>query len=378
MQTAAYPKKYFSNLDATRYFSFLHIFANHVFFTNSAIILNSGLYIFIRTYVARGFFGIDYFFVLSSFLITWIILEEKERTGNFNIGFFLIRRCLRLWPLYFAVVLLAYIAVEVGQRHWGVQHENVPPLYNFLFFILNFYIINHGDNFLFFLVFFWSISIEEQFYLCWAFFLKFFKRYFVQICILIIVVSLLYRYINCEDNDKLVYHTFSLFGNFGVGALTAYTCFFELGFINKLKRLSRTGIIFIYIFIALNIIFYNQLYNYTFSLVFERLIFALFFGFIIFEQEFCANSFIKLGRWKFINYLGSMSFGLYCFHGICITLLIKLSEKFPQLCDSNAEVYFLNPLVIMILTIILSILSYEYFEKRMLLLKNKFYAKPAQ
>ncbi len=375
MQLVTPGKRYFNNLDATRFYSFLHIFTNHIIFSNSPLILNSTLYLFVKNYIARGFFGIDYFFVLSSFLITWIIFEEQKRSGSFNILYFAIRRCLRLWPLYFLVVIAGFIAVYVVAPYFGRESAALPPFYNFLFFTLNFYIINQGDNFLFFLVFFWSIAIEEQFYLCWALLLKFFKKYFLFFCFLLLLSSLLFRYFHLNDERSLVYHTVSLFGNFSVGALLAYFCFHPSRALEYFKKLPRSIIALVYLVFILNVIFYNSWYNFTYTIVFERLIFALFFAFIIFEQEFCEHSFFKLGKVKFINYLGNISFGLYCFHGIAITILITLSEKFPQLCDTNTEVYIVNPIVIMAITIVLSIVSYEYFEKNMLNLKNKFYPK---
>ena len=77
-------KTYFPNLDATRFFAFLPVFFTHVFFTNNPEIRDTAAYHFIENHMKVGILGLDYFFVLSSFLITWIILEEYSNTEKFN------------------------------------------------------------------------------------------------------------------------------------------------------------------------------------------------------------------------------------------------------------------------------------------------------
>ena len=104
----------------------------------------------------------------------------------------------------------------------------------------------------------------------------------------------------------------------------------------------------------------------------ERLIFACFYGFIIAEQSFAENSLFKLGGNKKINYLGTVSFGLYCYHGIVITLFSKFGELYGW--DRSAwHVFILNPIIAFVLTIVLALLSYEWFEKKFLKLKYKYY-----
>src|ERR1051325_9102135 len=106
--------------------------------------------------------------------------------------------------------------------------------------------------------------------------------------------------------------------------------------------------------------------------VFERLIFSLLFGFVIFEQVFAKNSFFKSGNSRVLTYLGKISYGLYIFHGIVIAFFSKLAAQY-HLDGSMLGVLIVNPLIILVLTILFSVLSYELAEKRILKLKQKFY-----
>ena len=139
-------KTYFPNLDATRFFAFIPVFFTHVFFSQNPKVLNSFTYHFVETHLKVGILGLDYFFVLSSFLITWIILEEYQNHGTVNLKNFFARRSLRIWPLYFFIVAIGFGAASYFTT------APLPGLPYFLFFVLNFYIVQHGDAFLFFLV----------------------------------------------------------------------------------------------------------------------------------------------------------------------------------------------------------------------------------
>ena len=365
-----FEKRHFYILDALRFFSFLAVFVSHAFFTKNISDSHSTF----LSLLHLGRLGVDFFFVLSSFLITWIILEELDNTKDFKIGFFYIRRTLRIWPLYFLIVFIGFSIIylqPILTQLRSPDHPS-PPLLWFVFFICNFWIAFHGDNFLFLLVFLWSIAIEEQFYLFWGVLMKFMGKFLNPICLLLIAVSLWFRYVHLNDNHQVYFHTFSALGNFAVGALIAKMAYGRTKLFLYLSQLSQIPIAFAYLIFFCSIIFYNRLFNYTFTMIVERLVFSLLFGFIIFEQCFCKNSFIKFGRWKSINYLGKISYGLYCFHGVVITLFIKASGML-DISNHPLVTFVLIPCSIFILTVFISTVSYEYYEKKFIELRKKFY-----
>lgn len=104
-----------------------------------------------------GSYGVDIFFLLSAYLITELLMREKDRTGTLDIKAFYIRRILRIWPLYFFFL----VSMIVLARFTPVQF---PPdaIIPMLLFYRNWYLMTNP--------FFspagilWSISLEEQFY----------------------------------------------------------------------------------------------------------------------------------------------------------------------------------------------------------------------
>lgn len=106
----------------------------------------------------RGFMGVDFFFVLSGFLITTLLLREARDKGAFSLRDFYIRRVLRILPVYFFVVT-AVAAYYVGVKGQTEFLQILPYYYLFLSNFLTEHIPTLGIT--------WSLSVEEQFYLIW-------------------------------------------------------------------------------------------------------------------------------------------------------------------------------------------------------------------
>ena len=131
-----------------------------------------------------GAMSVIFFFVLSGFLITLLLLREHDHKGDIDISRFYLRRIFRIWPLYFLVVLLGlYVLPHVGDwffvsqqspnldaRWWALDLPYLlvlPNVSNGL--MLGEFPPNIGQA--------WSIGVEEQFYLFWPWlFLAFRKR----------------------------------------------------------------------------------------------------------------------------------------------------------------------------------------------------------
>ncbi len=114
--------------------------------------------------LTRGWYGVDLFFVLSGFLITWILIGEFEATGTIDLKRFYSRRILRLGPAY-ASMLIAVLAGALLLRRPEVTEvpKVVPALLTYTY---NYQIALGGPHFDV-LVVLWSLCVEEQFYLLW-------------------------------------------------------------------------------------------------------------------------------------------------------------------------------------------------------------------
>ena len=369
MSKDSYKTKYFKELNSLRFIGFIGIFFGHVFFSNSPEIINSKLYATLFSYgKILGFISIDSFFVLSSFLITWKALEEIKFTSNFQFKNFLIRRSLRIWPLYFLIVFIGFL-IEYLKSIYFLESEKLPSLWNFVLFILNYNIIENGYNFLFFMVFMWSISVEEQFYVFWAITIKWFNKYLFGISFFIIFLSLVFRIYFINDSLSLNFHTASALGNFGIGALTAILAFKNPNFLNKLQSLNRKTILFFYSIIFIFFIKMPVLLEYDFFIIIQRVLFSIFFSFIILEQTYCDQSIVKVSRIKYFNFFGKISYGLYCYHGIMITTVLQISGF---LSESLLNSLILFPVFILVSTLLISHFSYRLYESKFLNFKSKF------
>ena len=150
---------YRPELDALRCFAFLLVFVTHAVPASATVLSRLGPAApWARAAVEAGAFGVDLFFCLSAYLITELLLRERRSRGRLDVGAFYARRVLRIWPLYYAALLLAVLlpGPEMPARHavafallvgnwsaaaWGFPASWAAPL--------------------------WSVSIEEQFYLAW-------------------------------------------------------------------------------------------------------------------------------------------------------------------------------------------------------------------
>jgi peptidoglycan/LPS O-acetylase OafA/YrhL len=141
-----------SSLDGIRGFALLLVVAYHV----QRIDPNLHLPRLLSRAVATGWAGVDLFFVLSGFLITTILLDARPARNYFKV--FYVRRCLRILPLYY-LVLLVSLLTHPGHYGFAVQ----------IFFWLN--LSNLSTAFtpyaIPYLAHFWSLAIEEQFYFVW-------------------------------------------------------------------------------------------------------------------------------------------------------------------------------------------------------------------
>ena len=116
--------------------------------------------------MANGWMGVDLFFVLSGFLITGILLDAKG--SQHFIRDFYIRRCLRIWPLYYSLLLFMFVLVPLVRPEEAIEifGERSQPWWSYPLFLQNFF-VPIPQNAAGPLGVTWSLGIEELFYLMW-------------------------------------------------------------------------------------------------------------------------------------------------------------------------------------------------------------------
>ena len=359
---------YFPNLDGLRFVAVLLVFIHHVEQLKSIYGAPSHWGSpFVRSI---GEQGVVLFFVLSGFLITYLLLEEEKTTGTIRVKNFYVRRILRIWPLYFFIVFLALAILPKIPMFVLPDYDNeyvyrhlLKKVLLFLFFLPN--LVSPLAGIVPYAAQTWSIGTEEQFYLAWPVVMKHIKKHRIALMLLIIFGYILVaRALWSSHSDFLPFkgyiNTFWLVFNIDCMAIGG---FFAILLHSKNRFLK---------YVNNNYVFYSSLIVVSYMLSkwikIEHLYkesYALFFGLIILNLAANPNIHIKLEA-GFIKYLGKISYGLYMYHPIGIVLALTFLRSAGLLSD-----YVIYPLGLA-LSIAIAALSYEYFESFFLNLKTKY------
>ena len=161
-------RPHFGDLDGLRFICIAMVLWHH-----SNPLQHGGLQL-----AMRGFMGVDFFFVLSGFLITTLLLREIRRTGTFSLAQFYRRRALRILPPYYLLVtaVCVYYVLIKGQSQLAPL---VPAYYLFLSNFLTDHVSLLGIT--------WSLSVEEQYYAIWPLLLALLPRRAVVPVLLLLI-----------------------------------------------------------------------------------------------------------------------------------------------------------------------------------------------
>src|SRR5271157_5464011 len=121
---------------------------------------------------AHGWMGVDLFFVLSGFLITGILVDTKQSEGYFSN--FYVRRCLRIWPLYYSALFFMFVLVPFLRPSEAstVFASRSSPWWAYPLFLQNF-LVPSPTLATGLLAPTWSLAVEEQFYLVWPWVIRY-------------------------------------------------------------------------------------------------------------------------------------------------------------------------------------------------------------
>jgi peptidoglycan/LPS O-acetylase OafA/YrhL len=144
-------QRYFKSLDGVRFLSIIAVIWHHSYPPDLPL------------FFSRGFLGVDMFFVLSGYLIVTLLLREKNNNNQkISLKNFYIRRALRIFPVYFGVLLALSFIYGVLKPHDPDSEQFFSLLGVYLAFVANWSLI-HAAN----LSIYWSLATEEQFYIVW-------------------------------------------------------------------------------------------------------------------------------------------------------------------------------------------------------------------
>ncbi len=365
MQSENGQRFYHPELDGLRFIAFLLVFIHNVPIITSNHLLN--------TLHEYGWIGVDLFFCLSGFLITKLLIIESQKFNEINIRNFYVRRILRIWPLYFLYTAIAiyYILQIVGWDTTLFKHISgiATFTYNFVYLTLTYktYAV---------LFHLWTISYEEQFYAIIPLILRASKNiskrnawvYLITIIILgnCIRAFLIYFRVSHPVIYMLPFtHFEAMLGGIAIG----------FGLFDSFSSKTKGWILLLFGLISNAIVFFlPNTYEIGWSLMLTYPLVGIGMTLIILSilrNE--NNSITKILRNKILVYLGKISFGLYTFHLLCISITDQFIRNILGVGLENQTT--MNWFLIfagLITTIVISIASYILFETPFLKLRERF------
>jgi len=353
------PRFYRPELDALRFFAFLSVFICHG--PSIGPMLNGATW---QRLIAEnlpilihaGSFGLCLFFLLSAYLITELLIKERERTGTIHLKAFYVRRILRIWPLYYLGVAIGVVCSIYSPALYGLSWLHLSSL---LFFFGWF----PGPSLRSPIALLWSISIEELFYLIWPSVAKAGGvRLIVLTSLLIVPLSFTATFFSSDPwrNPVIQFLFFALGGLLAVGL--------------RDRPLSMPAALRIVLFLtALPLAFVAASYIGGFRGPLTGIRSCLTFVLAALSCLLVFFSFLGLPEKylpKPVLYLGRISYGLYVFHYCFILLAEHLIRMLPW---RNTAFNMLGVYVFALTgTIAAAALSYRYFETPFLKWKDRF------
>lgn len=326
-----------------------------------------------------GDFGVKFFFVLSGFLITYLLLKERQVKKTISIKNFYVRRILRIWPLYFLLVILGIFIIRESLHMIGYEYTMPYTWYQALPFYLFFapFMVNilYGHSLLEPL---WSIGVEEIFYLFWAPLFKFVRRNVWYILFGVIAIKLVLSLICIEGVAGKIIETLK-FEAMAIGGLAA-AWLFQL----REREVSSFAIfkpafqIVIYATLASRLFFGNFLsenfhwYNLIAgnSLAAEYL-FNFIFIYIILDLSLNRSSLLGKHVNEKLEWLGGLSYGIYMYHMLVLFgVVLVLGKTLNNMSAAVSTLTFYG--LTFTITIFISFLSKRLFEDRFLKYRKRF------
>ncbi len=383
---SATAKIHFSGLNALRFFAAYFVVLHH----GETIRHKFGLPNFNDySFFQNGAIAVSFFFVLSGFLITYLLLTEIKKTETVSLRKFYWRRVLRIFPLYYLLVFIGLIAIPV-LLHF-INYPNTQPYDTltggvlFLFFLS--FVVNaaFGSHFLEPL---WSIGVEEYFYIIWAPLLKIFKKRPLSIIVFVIgfkaVLTLFFTFFPSENAtfNLIKDITASLkFDLMAIGGLGAYAVFKSRATLEKAFFFTPFFQVLLFALLIIRFFFNNYCVDNQgiIGLIYRGFVLTpvvniftegALFLWLLLNVSINPRAFFKLKN-PMLNKLGEMSYGIYMYQMLVIFAVVLGFKKIMLKMTPSVSTAFFYVLVT-IGVIGISWLSKRYFEDRFLALKERF------
>jgi peptidoglycan/LPS O-acetylase OafA/YrhL len=350
-------QNHFPGLDSLRFYAAISVVVAHTTNNFGEFRTRRADYALLNFLLMDAQSAVSLFFVLSGFLITYLLLKEQSLSGRIHVGNFYVRRTLRIWPLYYLTALIGFVLLpgvlplERPLDWWSPSH----------LLLVGVFLPNMASP-LGPLGHLWSIGLEEQFYLAWPWIVKRQAR-FVRIALGVVLVKLMITPVILVLNTEAVTNLLLglRFECMAIGALGAYFYFHRHPALRAVyspwaRALSLAAIVLV------------ALIDLPTTIPGTIVLSALFVLFIL-NLSTHPSGWIKADP-RPLGALGKMSYGIYMYHYpvLYTTLFFLHSLRLPE--DDRYKWILYG--AVLGSTLALAALSYRWFESPFLSLKERF------
>ena len=368
-------KVYFPGLNALRFFAASTVVFAHVEqvkgFWHLPVYPNAFL-------GAATSMAVTFFFALSGFLITYLLFKEKESYRSIDVKKFYIRRIMRVWPLYYLIVFLAFVVLPNVPMFYvpGLSDEVRGKLpYNALFYLaLMPNVANVFDMMAVYANQLWSIGVEEQFYVFWPWLLKKQHRYtllFGSIIAGFILARNGFAFAASHSANHQIAAVCGMLNSMllltridcmAIGGLVAFYVFYKHEWFTRLFINPSAEVLSLLCIIGLAAsgVYVPYIHHDLYAVVFS----------IFIINTSCNPKSLFCLEGPIWTSLGNISYGIYMYHVIAIGVMLAVFRAlhitlFPPAINVALHIGTL------LLTVLLAKLSYRYFETPFLVFKER-------
>ena len=316
--------------------------------------------------IGGGKYGVNLFFALSSYLITDLLIREREQYGSLDVRFFYLRRILRIWPLYYFILVITILVPFFDpDREFGLRY--VLP---FMLLSGNWAFVAFGGPNRVAASPLWSVSVEEQFYLLWPpVVARLSRRQIVYAALGMIVVANFTRVmllVSSASPMALWANTFAHLDSIAAGILLAIML---RGRAPSIQPATRIALLICGAACV-------TLRGYFQTLTADSMSWGTtLFGWPMVAAACAMTLFAFIGlkvQQPWLQYLGKISYGLYAYHVFCIMTADQLLAIQHLVREHTLLHAALREIIALGLTVAVSAVSYAVLEKPFLKLKERF------
>jgi peptidoglycan/LPS O-acetylase OafA/YrhL len=363
---------YFTQLDGIRFVAVALVLLDH--------------WLAEKNILPLGHLGVTMFFVLSGFLITRILIQSKlkdDKVGRshwFSVKQFIIRRSIRIFPIYFISIFVLYIL-------------DVPPVRDTVFWCLgyatNLYIAIN-QHWMGTIDHLWSLAVEEQYYLVFPYLILFLPtKHYLKILTIMILLSIVLRIaLYLHGSEWMVQYVLmpTCLDCFGLGGLMAY--YFTFHKESIFEKLANSWLVLLSFGIYSASVCYTlyqqsitQQFHQFGNVVAERFVSAVFCFFLITKA---VDGYQTLGKWilenPIVNYLGRISYGIYLYHNFIYnfyhtpqtSIVLRALHKIQRTIPAISMNIVFELLYFLVITVVVASISWFVIEKPVNHLKRYF------